>query len=138
MLDSTNPVVAAVNADAPKRGKGRPAVYTGELADRVVSLIRSTDQGNGANVSRALEILTARDGKVGISKLEQADAVLRKAAGFDKPLKATKTKTGDGHKREHPISKPTLTKLAKLAAVKLLGKGRPRLPVAPVEQAVAA
>ncbi len=96
------------------RGRGRPAIYVGEVAEKIKQAITSTDKGNGANLSQARNLLNARNGVVGISKVERELAVQRAALGFTKPL---------------GISQPTLTTLAKKLGLTVRSVGRPAFEV---------
>jgi hypothetical protein len=95
-----------------KTGKrGRPEVYTGELAERIGKVITGTISGEGgANLSHAKAILNARNGVVGLTKVEQELARQRAELGFTKPL---------------GISQPTLAKIASNLGITVRGRGRP-------------
>lgn len=102
-----------VRTNTPRRG--RPPIYVGETAIRIEAIIRETDNGNGANLTHARSILNARNGVVGLTKVEQGLAVQRRAMGFVRPL---------------GISQPTITKLASDAGINVLPAGRPALVTA--------
>lgn len=103
-----NPVVAdanpAVVAETSKR-RGRPAKFTGDLRDKIVSLLK------GHTATETLAILSAKNGKEkSIGKIEFARAEIRRSAGFDDKVK---------------ITMPTLLKLAKQSG-QVLRRGRPK------------
>jgi len=89
-----------------KRGRGRPPVYTGQIRNQIVSLLKKQK-----NATRVRAILSSRNGVVGIKKTEQADAKVRKALGVEKPVS---------------ISMPTLLGIAAKAGIDLQ-RGRPKL-----------
>jgi len=86
-----------------KRGRGRPPVYSTEQREIIAALIKLH---NAASVQR---ILHAKNGVVGISKVDRGLAEVRKAAGFASPVK---------------ISLPTLNGIAAEYGVQH-GRGRP-------------
>ena len=90
--------------------RGRPAVYVGEVAERIGKILTGTDTGNGANLKQARTILNARNGVVGLTRVEQAAAEIRRSAGFNSPL---------------GVSDPTLRKVATGLGIKVRGRGRP-------------
>lgn len=90
-----NANVEAVAADV-KRGPGRPRVYT---VEQEAEIVRLTTEYNACGCQR---ILKARNGTVGVSKAEQANAKLRNAKLFPKPVS---------------IGLPTIFKYAKAAGV---------------------
>lgn len=79
-----------------KRGPGRPRVYT---VEQEAEIVRLTTEYNACGCQR---ILKARNGTVGVSKAEQANAKLRNAKLFPKPVS---------------IGLPTIFKYAKAAGV---------------------
>lgn len=92
----TAPIV--IETAPAKRGRGRPAVYTDDQRDIFAALIE--DRG----VSGTRDVLNSRNGVVGITKVEQERARLRKQLGWDKPV---------------GISMPTLLTVAKRRGISL-------------------
>jgi len=104
MTSNTETVTETSNTDATvKRGRGRPMVYTGVIRQTIMTLLSS----NGATNTR--KILNSRNGIVGVTKAERADAILRTDLGIPKPV---------------GISMPTLLKIAGDEGI-ALRRGRP-------------
>jgi len=89
---------------------GRPNQYEGQPVEAIiVEVLKSTDRGEGASITKTLRILNARNGVVTLTKAEQANAQKRRDFGIPDRL---------------TISQPTLTKLAAHNRIKV-ALGRP-------------
>lgn len=115
-MSETQNATVIETAPATARKAGRPPIFTGDLADRIVALVKE----RGALPTRRL--LTARTAKSkGVSAAERRLGEARKALGFPEPVS---------------VSLPTILKLAKRNGLTLV-PGRRKAPVTAEVQAEA-